>query len=90
MSSFHSIEKSKGHERKENFLARGIAHGRVSPHTGGEKRLNFQNSKDMCIGILPSQPASVCAQRMRCSRLHSLEKMLAFSRSVPNKFDTLK
>ncbi|WP_417092524.1 hypothetical protein [Intestinimonas timonensis] len=42
--------------------------------------MEFIFSKDMCLGKNTAQPASVRAQRVRRSRLHLFEKMLAFLR----------
>ena len=43
------------------------------------KKVQFQNSKDMCLGILTAQPSKCASAASACSRLH-LEKMLAFFR----------
>ena len=55
-----------------------------------QNQFKSQNSGDMRLGILTSQPASVCALRMRRSGLHPLSKMQAFLRSVSSFLDTLK
>ncbi|MCI7472276.1 MAG: hypothetical protein MSB10_01165, partial [Clostridiales bacterium] len=56
--------------------------GRVLPPAGGKTESESVFSKDMSLGKNTSQPASVRALRVRRSGLHSLEKMLAFLRSV--------